>query len=49
MQGEMAASDSKHADNVAAVLLGGFTFVRNSEENDYFKLNTPIELSLIHI
>lgn len=45
MQGELAASDSKHADNVAAVLLGGFTFVRNSEENDYFKLNTPIEIA----
>lgn len=45
MQGEMAASDSKHADNVAAVLLGGFTFVRNTEENDYFKLNTPIEIA----
>ena len=29
MCGEMAASDSKHADNVAAILLGGFTFVRN--------------------
>ena len=40
MQGEMAASDSKHADNVAAVLLGGFTFVRNSDENDYFKQHT---------
>lgn len=45
MQGEMAASGSKHADNVAAVLLGGFTFVRNSAENDYFKLNTPIEIA----
>jgi homoserine kinase len=45
MQGEMAASGSKHADNVAAVLLGGFTFVRNSVENDYFKLNTPIEIA----
>ena len=45
MQGEMAASGSKHADNVAAVLLGGFTFVRSSVENDYFKLNTPIEIA----
>ena len=45
MCGEMAASGSKHADNVAAVLLGGFTFVRNSIENDYFKLNTPIEIA----
>jgi len=45
MYGEMAASGSKHADNVAAVLLGGFTFVRNSIENDYFKLNTSIEIA----
>ena len=45
MCGEMAASGSKHADNVAAVLLGGFTFVKNSNENDYFKLNTPIEIA----
>jgi homoserine kinase len=45
MYGEMAASGSKHADNVAAVLLGGFTFVRNSIKNDYFKLNTPIEIA----
>ena len=50
MCGEMAASGSKHADNVAAVLLGGFTFVKNSNENDYFKLNTPIEIAftIIH-
>ena len=50
MCGEMAASGSKHADNVAAVLLGGFTFVKNSTENDYFKLNTPIEIAftIIH-
>ena len=50
MCGEMAASDSKHADNVAAILLGGFTFVRNSIENDYFKLNTPPEIvfTVIH-
>jgi homoserine kinase len=45
MQGEMTASDSKHADNVAAVLLGGFTFVKSSIENDFFKLNTPIEIA----
>ena len=50
MEGEKAASGSLHADNVAAVLLGGFTFVRNSSKNDYFKLNSPIELAftIIH-
>ena len=45
MEGEMTASGSRHADNVAAVLLGGFTFVRNSIEHDYFKLNSPIEMA----
>jgi len=45
MEGEMIASGYRHADNVAAVLLGGFTFVRNSVMHDYFKLNTPIELA----
>jgi len=50
MEGEKAASGSLHADNVAAVLLGGFTFVKNSSKNDYFKLNSPIELAftIIH-
>jgi homoserine kinase len=50
MHGEMVASGSKHADNVAAVLLGGFTFVRDSLKNDCFKLNTPIEIAftIIH-
>ena len=45
MEGEMTASGSRHADNVAAVLLGGFTFVRNSIRHDYFKLNSPIEMA----
>jgi homoserine kinase len=45
IEGEKIASGSAHADNVAAVLLGGFTFVRDSLEFDIFKLNTPIELA----
>lgn len=45
VEGEKIASGSTHADNVAAVLLGGFTFVRDSLEFDIFKLNTPIELA----
>jgi homoserine kinase len=45
VDGEKIASGSTHADNVAAVLLGGFTFVRDSLEFDIFKLNTPIELA----
>jgi homoserine kinase len=44
MQGEMAASGSKHADNVAAVLLGGFTFVRNSIK-DKVSIKNMIEQS----
>jgi homoserine kinase len=41
--GEKAACGSPIADNVAAVLLGGFTFVR--EKNDIIKLNSPINLA----
>ena len=50
MQGEKAACGSLIADNVAAVLLGGFTFVRDSLKYDYFKLPTPSELvfTIIH-
>ncbi len=42
---EKIASGSTHADNVAAVLLGGFTFVRDNLIFDIFKLNSPIELA----
>ena len=40
--GEKAACGTAISDNVAAVLLGGFTLVR--EENDIIKLNSPSEL-----
>jgi len=42
-EGEKAACGSAISDNVAAVLLGGFTFVR--EKNDIIKLNSPIGLA----
>ena len=45
MEGEKIASGSAHADNVTAVLLGGFTFVRDGLSFDVFKLNNPIELA----
>jgi len=45
VEGEKIASGSAHADNVAAVLLGGFTFVRDNLIFDIFKLNSPIELA----
>tara|TARA_B100000768_G_C11252463_1_gene364723 strand:+ start:405 stop:1334 length:930 start_codon:yes stop_codon:yes gene_type:complete len=44
MKGEELASGVPHADNVAAVLLGGFTLVRNSKELDVISLPTPSQL-----
>lgn len=43
LQGEKAVCKSAPADNVAAVLMGGFTLVR--EENDIIKLNSPTGLA----
>ena len=50
MEGEKAACGSLIADNVAAALLGGFTFVKDGLNHDYFKLCTPPELffTIIH-
>jgi homoserine kinase len=50
MEGEKVACGSLIADNVAAALLGGFTFVRDGSAYDYFKLSTPSELvfTIIH-
>lgn len=45
LEGEKIASGAAHADNVSAVLLGGFVFVRDSLNFDIFKLNTPIDLA----
>ena len=45
LEGEKIASGAAHADNVSAVLLGGFDFVRDSLNFDIFKLNTPIDLA----
>lgn len=45
LEGEKIASGAAHADNVSAVLLGGFIFVRDSLNFDIFKLKTPIDLA----
>ena len=47
MEGEILASGSPHADNVAPVLLGGFTLVRSINPVDVIKLPCPSELKAI--
>ena len=49
-EGEFACTQSYHADNISAVLLGGITLVRDNTNLDIVRLNTPIELfvSIIH-
>ena len=49
-EGEFACTKSYHADNIAAVLLGGITMVRCNKDLDVIKLNTPLELfvTIIH-
>ncbi|MDC1012207.1 homoserine kinase [Flavobacteriaceae bacterium] len=50
MAGEALASGAAHADNLAPVLLGGFTLVRCNATLDIIKLPTPPDLvaSVIH-
>jgi homoserine kinase len=50
MAGEAMASGAAHADNLAPVLLGGFTLVRNNATLDVISLPTPKELiaTVIH-
>ncbi len=50
MQGEIAASGSAHADNVAPCLLGGFTLVRSYNPLDIIRIESPSELfaTVIH-
>lgn len=50
MKGEELASGAAHADNVAPVLLGGFTLVRSSVGPDIIGLPSPSELyaTVIH-
>jgi homoserine kinase len=44
MQGEVLASGSAHADNVAPALLGGFTVVRGYDPLDIIRIDSPSEL-----
>ena len=44
MQGEVLASGSAHADNVAPCLLGGFTLVRGYNPLDVIKIESPENL-----
>jgi homoserine kinase len=44
MKGEVVASGSEHADNVAPCLLGGFTLVRGYNPLDVIKIESPGEI-----
>ena len=44
MKGEVIASGSEHADNVAPCLLGGFTLVRGYHPLDVIKIKSPANL-----
>lgn len=49
LEGEMLASNAKHADNIAPCLLGGFVLVRSIEPLDIVKLNSPpLFVTVIH-
>lgn len=50
VEGELAASGSTHADNVAASLLGGFILVRSNDPLDVIPLDCPAGLycTVIH-
>lgn len=50
MQGEVLASGSAHADNVAPALCGGFTLVRGYDPLDIIRIESPSEIfaTVIH-
>ena len=50
MQGEVLASGSAHADNVAPCLIGGFTLIRSAIPLDIIRIESPTELyaTVIH-
>jgi homoserine kinase len=50
MQGEVLASGSAHADNVAPALCGGFTLVRGYDPLDIVRIDSPSEIyaTVIH-
>lgn len=44
MKGEVVASGTEHADNVAPCLLGGFTLIRGYDPLDIIQIESPDEL-----
>ena len=44
MKGEVVASGSEHADNVAPCLLGGFTLVRGYNPLDVIRIESPTDI-----
>lgn len=44
MKGEVIASGSEHADNVAPCILGGFTLVRGYDPLDVIRIDSPSEM-----
>ena len=44
MKGEVVASGSEHADNVAPCILGGFTLVRGYDPLDIIRIESPSEI-----
>ncbi|MFZ1701596.1 MAG: homoserine kinase [Pyrinomonadaceae bacterium] len=49
MAGEMVASGSRHADNLAPCIFGGFTLVRSSDPLDIVSIDSPpLLVTVIH-
>jgi len=49
MEGEVLASGSKHADNLAPCIYGGLVLIRDTATLDIVELNTPpIYISIVH-
>lgn len=49
MKGEAIASQSEHADNIAAVLFGGFTLVKSLKPLEILQIPTPADLFAVVI
>jgi len=47
LEGECVASGGRHADNLAAALLGGFTIVRSHEPLDVVRIEAPALLRFV--
>jgi homoserine kinase len=47
LEGEVVASGARHADNLAASLLGGFTIVRSHDPLDVVRLEAPATLRFV--